>query len=245
MLDLEHVLRPALNGVRNRVAVRRPHHENPKDQHVERAVGVAMGGTLLRKPASGAGTEEVLFEQRILYPMESSGDGRFLTYVAPGQTNSLDLFLLPLTGKPEPILYLDSQFQERGHRLSPDGKWMLYQSDETGRSEVYVQTYPRSEKRWTISSNGGMHPMWRRDGRELFFLRLDGALMAADVATAPAFNPGIPRVLFQTDLERGDRLRFGYAPTRDGQRFLLNLPIEKPESAIVVVLNWSGASGLR
>jgi eukaryotic-like serine/threonine-protein kinase len=208
------------------------------------AIGDAMGGTLLREPASGAGAEEVLFEQRILFPMESSGDGRFLTYVAPGQTNSLDLFLLDLSNR-KPILYLDSRFQERGHRLSPDGKWMLYQSDETGRQEVYVQTVPRSEKRWKISSDGGMHPMWRRDGRELFFLRPDGALMAADVATAPAFSPAVPRVLFQTDLGGEDRLRFGYAPTRDGQRFLLNSPIEKPASAIVVVLNWSGASGVR
>jgi hypothetical protein len=200
--------------------------------------GGAMGGTLLRKPASGAGTEEVLLQQRLLFPVETSADGRFLTYAAPGPTESLDLHVLPLAGG-NPVVFLDSRFQEMSNRLSPDGKWMAYVSDETGQQEVYVQTFPRSDKRWKISDGGGLQPIWRRDGRELFFLGRDGTLMAVDVKTTPAFEPGTPQRLFSAELDMRVGSRVAYAPARDGQRFLVNARVDGGGSPIVVVLNWS------
>ena len=198
-----------------------------------------MGGTLVRKPASGAGTEEVLLQQRLVYPVETTADGHFLTYAAPGPTESLDLHVLPLAGDRKPVVFLDSRFQEMSNRLSPDGKSMAYVSDETGQQEVYVQTFPRSDKRWKISDSGGLQPIWRRDGRELFFLGPNGTLMAVDVKTTPAFEPGTPQPLFRADVDPGAGSRVVYAPVRDGQRFLVNAAVDGAGSPIVVVLNWS------
>src|SRR5207249_7209466 len=106
-------------------------------------------------------------------------------------------------------------------RLSPDGKYMTYASEESGNPEIYIQTFPISEKRWHVSSAGGVQPMWRSDGKELFYLALDGTLMAVDVKTSPEFDAGTPSALFQTN-SQVLYCRSSYASTRDGQRLLVN-----------------------
>jgi len=116
---------------------------------------------------------------------------------------------------------------------------MMYASLLSGRSEIYVQTFPASHERWRVSTGGGSQPFWRGDGRELYYVDPQRRLMAVDIAEAPSFAVGVPRPLFQTTFPPG---RNGYVPSRDGQRFLVNTFAEGARSDIVVVLNWMAAS---
>ena len=118
---------------------------------------------------------------------------------------------------------------------------MAYCSDESGKEEVYVQSFPASGAKWQISTNGGSNPRWRRDGKELFYLASDQKLMAMAVNGESTFQPGVPKALFQTREVVG---RYRYAVTADGQRFLVNTPLEEASTApITVVLNWTAELG--
>ena len=169
----------------------------------------------------------------VVAPTAWSADGRFVTYFGTGGGGLSDLFLLDMTAHEKPLKFLETKFQEVVNRLSPDGRFMVYSSDESGQQEVYVQTFPISEQKWPVSRAGGEGPVWRRDGRELFYLSPDQQLMAVDVQTIPEFALGLPRVLFQTDIPP----RAGYAPSNDGQRFLMPSLVDGGVSTIVVVLN--------
>ena len=158
-----------------------------------------------------------------------------------------DIFVLPLFGDRKPIPFLHTQFSEGQGQLSPDGRWMAYASNETGRYEVYVQPFPPSGAKWLISPGGGGHPRWRRDGKELFYLAGGGGeavIMAAEVtASASSFEAGAPKELLKTatlgqlgDLgPGGDQV---YGVSADGQRFIFLTPIGQAEP-ITVVLNWT------
>ena len=128
--------------------------------------------------------------------------------------------------------------------FSPDVRWLAYTSNESGSPEVYVRAFPDAGARRRVSVHGGAQPRWRRDGKELFYLALDGRLMSVPVSTTPtAIETGSPRVLFDTRIRGGfmDR-RNQYVVTRDGQRFLVNLSAEDENSApITVVMNWEAA----
>jgi hypothetical protein len=162
-----------------------------------------------------------------------------------------------LSGDRTSIAFLRTEFSEGQGRLSPDGRWMAYVSDETGPYEVYVQPFPTSGAKWRISTSGGLQPRWRRDGKELLYLAGDVAtgtvIMAAEVrAPASTFAAGVPKVLFTTRLSGGflgspgasggARQRFAVSP--DGQRFLILSAVAGTDpNPITVVLNW--AAGLR
>jgi eukaryotic-like serine/threonine-protein kinase len=120
--------------------------------------------------------------------------------------------------------------------LSHDGKWLAFQSNETGRWEVYVAAFPGFTDRRQVSTNGGMEPIWRDDGRELFYLDLDGQLMAVPVSTQPAFDQGTPEPLFRTGMR--PNLLNQYAPAKDGQRFLLLEPDRSGGESLTFVLDW-------
>ncbi len=199
---------------------------------------------LYEKPAIGAGDEKLIFHsENYKQANDWSSDRRYIIYeeILP-KTNS-DLWILPLSGESRPSPYLATEFNEAHSQFSPDGKWVAYASDETGRPEVYVQSFPivTGTKR-QISTAGGDQPTWRRDQKELFYLAADGRLMAVPVTITAGFEPGVPAPLFQT--------HFGYNPiassernqytvTTDGQRFLLeNLAKLTSETPINVVLNW-------
>jgi hypothetical protein len=126
--------------------------------------------------------------------------------------------------------WLATTFDENHARFSSDGKWVAYTSDESGRSEVYIRPFEGEAQSVAISLQGGTHPVWRRDGRELFFLATDGSMMAVDLTLRGAIvQAGRPRVLFKILLN--DISTDWFAPfdvTDDGQRFLLNIP-EQPE----------------
>jgi serine/threonine protein kinase/Tol biopolymer transport system component len=200
------------------------------------AANAVTGGTLLRRHASGDGEPQILLEEDNIIPYEWSADGKFVTYLASGRTTLGDLYLLPMLKPPKPESYLATRFHERDNRLSPDGKWMAYDSGEAERFEVWVRTYPFSEKRRLISISGGWQPIWRADGKELFYLGLDQTLMAVDVKTTPDFEAGIPRPLFKLNTFVGT-VRNSYAPSRDGQQFLVNSLVEDTASSLVVVTN--------
>lgn len=129
-------------------------------------------------------------------------------------------------------------------RFSPDNRWIAYASNETGRWEVFVETCPPSGPRWQVSTHGGSQPVWRRDGKELFFVAPDGKLMVASVTPGPTFVRRNPRALFQT------RMRPTYAPypfnydvTSDGQRFLIDSVRPGTGPTISVIVNWTPAGG--
>lgn len=126
------------------------------------------------------------------------------------------------------------------HRGS-DPRWVAYTSDETGRDEVYVRDFPSGVHKWRVSTDGGVLPHWRRDGRELFYLALDGTLMAVAVSPGSGFEPGTPRPLFSTDLRLTPpgSLMNEYAVSPDGQRFLLNRRVpETSPGAITALIPW-------
>ena len=155
-----------------------------------------------------------------------------LLYVHRSPETIEDLWVLPLTGDRKPAPFAHTPFIEREGRFSPDTRWIAYTSFKSGRAEVYVRPFPARGGNYQVSRDGGSQPMWRGDGRELFFLSPDRKLMAAGVRTASSFEASIPSALFPTAAT-------GFAVTQDGQRFLLNVP-EPSGSAVplTVVMNW-------
>ncbi len=200
---------------------------------------------IYQKAASGAAKDELLTTVSGVNsgPTDWSPDGRFLLYEQSGEKTGFDLWLLPLFGDRKPMPFLQTQFDEGQGRFSPDGHWVAYASTESGRPEVYVQTFPASGGKWQISNGGGMLPLWRRDGKELFYVvPAVGRLMSVEVKTSPQFEASAPKFLFQAPFALTHQMDAGnhYAVSADGQRFLLNLPMqENASSPITVVLNWT------
>jgi serine/threonine protein kinase/Tol biopolymer transport system component len=198
---------------------------------------------LYQKASSGAGTEEVLLEDdRDKSPQSWSPDGRFILYTSSGPPTGDDLFVLPLSGDRKPVPFLQTPFNEYDGQFSPDGRWVAYVSDESGKDEVYVAPFPGPGGKWQISTAGGTLPRWRRDGTEIFYLAPDNKLMAAAVnGKGSRFEVGAVKPLFET---RGlDVTRNRYAVSADGQRFLINTDPQITSAPITVVLNW--AAGLK
>ena len=199
-------------------------------------------GNLYQKSASGAGNEElVLKTNERKWPADWSRDGKFIIYTNLSQNTKTDLWVLPMTGEKKPVPYLQSPFSEDHARFSPDGHFVAYTSDESGRVEVYVQTFPVSGGKWLVSRDGGAQPRWRRDGKEIFFLAPDRKLMAADVKLeGSTFESGNPKALFQTPVVSYPNPRNVYDVSGDGRRFLIITPLQENTSTpITVVTNWT------
>ena len=194
------------------------------------------------KSSSGAGREELLLQDgRSKDPQHWSSDGRFLLYRVTGDTSTNDLWVLPLSGDRKPMAFIATPFDETNARFSPDGQWVAYTSDESGRHEVYVRPFPEGDGQWQVSTAGGGFPRWRGDGREIYYLAADNTLMAVPVAGTPAgFNAGSPENLFNASLPPVPG--YPYAVTGDGRRLLVNAEVGAPTS-VTVVVNW--AAGLR
>ncbi len=198
-----------------------------------------------RKPANNAGKEELLLHAGInASAYDISPDGKTLVYSETGAKTKDDLWLLPLTenaGDRKPVKYLDSPYNERLAQFSPDGKWMAYVSDESGRNQVYVQPIPATGAKRQISTMGGSAPRWCRDCKELFYISADRNMMTVPVKLGgPAFDFGAPQPLF--DKAPGPAARdFRYQPSADGKRFLALVVPEGEASApspVTVWLNW-------
>ena len=142
--------------------------------------------------------------------------------------------------------YLQTEFNESQGRFSPDGKFIAYRSDASGRDEIYVQPFPNaSGGKWTISTGGGVAPRWRRDGKELFYISADSKMMAVAVSIDPGFKAGVPKPLFQAPIWGGGQTNnvTRYDVTADGKKFLMiSAPPEADAQAappIVLVMNWT------
>ena len=165
-----------------------------------------------------------------------SPDGKVLLY------GNSDIMMLPLTGEGKATAYLQTKYPEGLATFSPDGRWVAYQSSESGRSEIYVQGFPERRGRLLVSAEGGRYPAWRADGKELYWVGPDGTLMAASVELQAA---GV-RVLRTEALFRlpGRDERAFYQPSRDGRRFLVYEPEGAPQDRpMVVVENWAARLG--
>jgi Tol biopolymer transport system component len=192
------------------------------------------------KPASGATAEEPLLQSSAFFKHlgDWSRDGKIIVYQQLDARTGWDLWILPLEGDRTPRPYLRTPFNERFGSLSPDGKWMAYSSDESGRSEVYVQSFPAPGNKVQISTGGGFAGAWRSDGREILFAGPDGqTTMSADVTTAPEFRASAPRAINKLPSNLA-----GLAITPDFQRLLLLLPSgDAVPASVTIVLDWNAA----
>ena len=169
-----------------------------------------------------------------------SPDGRFLVYETTDPKTQVDLWILPLSDDRTPRPFLVTPFGEFAAQISPDGRWIAYTSNESGREEVYVQSFPGPGGKWQISTAGGGAPRWSGDGRQLFYYASDERLMVADVRLAPSFESGTPTALFKVSMTESPDRQYDVSP--DGNRFLVNVlsgPTDSPP--LTVVLNWSAA----
>ncbi len=198
------------------------------------------GKVYVRDPG-GAEDERILYRSASFTPLDDwSRDGRLLFYeVMDWRSFHFDVWVRDLqTGQSRPVLR--AKFSQLGARLSPDGHWLAYQSEESGVSEIFVRTFPESRERRQVSSGGGTQPRWRGDGKELFYISPDRKVMAVEVRTEPRFEAGAPRALFQTRILPLIEARNHYDVTADGQRFVINS--RRPEDAslpITVVSGWA------
>ena len=172
-------------------------------------------------------------------PGSWSPDGKALVFGEISQATAADIWALRFDGDRKPQPLLASPANEGNAKLSPDGRWLAYTSDESGRSETYVQPFPQSGRKWQVSTDGGDEPVWSRNGRELFYTNGD-RLMAVDVTTQAIFSVGSPRLLFQGRYAHSTTSSAGYDVSPDGRRFLRVQPIEPdpPNNQINVVINW-------
>jgi len=202
------------------------------------------GGALYVGPSSRPGGEEVLLErasmERARIPQDWSKDGRFLLYREIDPKTSRDLWALPLTGSDRKQFEVArTPANENNGQFSPDGRWVAYETDESGRFEIVVQPFPEATATWTVSTGGGTQPRWSADGKELYFIAPDGKLMAAPItSTGATFAAGTPTALFPARLAPGGPAnKQQYVVSRDG-RFLIYQQIEESAAPITLILNW-------
>jgi serine/threonine protein kinase len=194
---------------------------------------------IYRKDANGGREEQLTSGPNDKWLTDWSRDGKFLLYFEQDPRSQDDLWVLPLGGNRKPISILQTPFNETKGQFSPDGKWIAYDSNESGDFEVYIRAFPSSTMQWQISNRGGTNPRWRGDGKELFFVSPDSKMMAATIRTSDtSVQPNTPRELFPTSILGG--VENPYDVSADGQRLLLSLPSEDIPP-LTVVMNWDAA----
>ncbi len=198
---------------------------------------------LYQRLSNGAGSDELLYgSSNLKSACDWSSDGRFIVYEDRDPKGNLDLWVLPRSGDQKPLAVVQTTFSETKGRLSPDGKWIAYQSNESGASQITVQSFPPTGARWQVSTNGGYQPKWRRDGKELFYVAPDKKLMVVQVkAEGNRFEVGVPQPLFEMRIGNlpGNGSPF-YDVTSDGRRFIVSTVVEETApTPMSVVLNWN------
>ena len=201
------------------------------------------------KDSGGGASERLIFTSNSSKSLgQWSRDGKYLLFSQiSGESGRRELWAIPdpvAEGDHKSILVARSSFSLSAGRISPDSRWIAYHSDQTGKPEVYVRPFPPGDGRsgeWPVSAGGGLAPLWRADGSELYFSSLDGKLMATDVKSSPAdpvFHSGIPHTLMATFWTQGIPFR-GFDVTRDGRKFLIATPPAPSSSQpLTVVVNW-------
>ena len=243
-----------VRGVRTRLTFRQSAGSvpvwSPDSSRIAFSAGTTFQDTLYEKASSGAGDDQELFKKagESKLPTAWSRDGRFLLYYSLNNPKTgTDIWVLPMEGDRKPVLLLGTKFNELRASFSPDMRWIAYNSDETGRQEVYVRPFTASgpsgapalgEGKWQLSKDGGDGPVWRADGKEIIFQAPPNGTkkMAVDVKTnGSTFEAGVPQLLFQPPID------YGWDVTADGKKFLLSVVPAGQQSAatpITVILNW-------
>ena len=213
---------------------------------------------LYQKSATGAGSEElVLATPQDKSASDWSADGRFALYRSPGgAATGFDIWALPMsganaspegrshqeiTGERKPIPVVQTKSEERDGQFSPDGNWIAYQSNESGRMEIVVQSFPGPGGKLLVSTNGGAQVRWKSDGKELFYIALDGQLMSVPIRStnSQTIEAGTPVALFTTNIGGAVQRSPHYVVSADGKRFLMDpIVTETGNSPITVILNW-------
>ena len=203
---------------------------------------------LYLKLANGSDDEQPILKldepQIHQHPHDWSSDGRHILFERVSAKNA-DLWVLPMVGDRTPFPFAQTQFQELAGHFSPDGRFVTYMSDETGRFEAYVRAFSGSGEKWQISVNGGTHPQWGRGGDDIFFLNQNGDLMRTAVRTKERFEPGPPTKMFDAPFwflppEGPDP----YAITSNGERFLvLARNADRASKPMTVTINWPSSVG--
>jgi len=192
---------------------------------------------LYMKNSDGAETEKVIVHDEFnKIPSDWFRNGEYILY-----TRGPDLWFLTLPAL-KSTLFIKAPSIVRNGQFSPDGKWVAYASNETGKWEIYVTSFPDARGKWQVSTGGGEEPRWRGDGKELFYISSDSKMMAVPVTIGANFDAGAPVALFQAvprqPVSTNDQ--FVYDVARDGQRFLILTQVKRPESRpMSVILNWS------
>ena len=222
---------------------------SPDGRQIVYAPNGGQSPDLYLKPANGAEMgERILHSDLTVTPKDWSQDGRFLLYEQRTKDRATDLWVLPMTGDRKPTPYLVTPFVKTQPKFSPDGRWVVYVSNESGTREVYVQPFPMaSAGKWVVSNGGGSQPRWSHDGKELFYFTPDQTLMDVEVKTSGSgLQLGVPKALFRAPVLGGS----GGAPgnswrwdiSRDGKRILINTALDDTASSpITVLLNWQSA----
>jgi eukaryotic-like serine/threonine-protein kinase len=212
----------------------------PDGQRLTLSSGKEGSYAIYWRPVDGSAPDErLLSDNRPNYPFSWSPDGKVLALVSVSPTTLQDIRVLSLDRKGTSRPFLETQFREGAPVFSPDGRWLAYVSDESGRFEIYVRPFPGPGEKWTISLEGGSEVVWPRSGRQLFY-RAGDTMMVVDVETTPTFSAGKPRKLFDKAYERSIALWPNYDASPDGQRLLMVRREEPSPQAtrINVVLNW-------
>ena len=191
---------------------------------------------LYLKDTNGAQEEKVIPQDGPdRFPTDWSRDGKYILY-----ERGADLWFMTIP-ELKPTQFLKASSTLKGGRFSPDGKWVAYSSNESGRWEVYVTSFPEAHGKWQVSNAGGVEPKWRGDGKELFYLSPESKMMAVPVKTGSNFDPGTPTVLFQANPREmlATSEQFSYEVSKDGQKFLVNTHLKTAMTPLSVVLNWN------
>jgi Tol biopolymer transport system component len=204
---------------------------------------------LFQTPASGGAKDEtLLLSQTDKTPRDWSPDGKFLLYEVLDPENTPDIWVLPMTGERKEFPLVQSRFVEQCPQFSPDGNWVAYQSNLSGRFEIYLQRFPHDEQKIQVSTTGGTQVRWNRNGRELFYIATDGALVSTMLKGGGKnsdFEVLRTTRLFST--RTGDTVvgQDGpqYLVSADGQRFLVDTIVEEPTSTITLLVNWKPKAG--
>ncbi|MGE5278242.1 MAG: protein kinase domain-containing protein [Acidobacteriota bacterium] len=217
----------------------------PKWSPDGRWIAYAVGNDLFVKSADGRGEEKPLVkseESKVL--CDWSRDGRSIVYMSRGKETGWDIWTAPASGEGKPEAFRKTPFAELLPVLSPDGRFLAYQSTESGRADVYVETFPEPGGKWQISAAGGIEPHWRADGKELYYRAPDQKLMAVEIkADGGNLQAGVARPLFSGRFDTSIA-RNRYLPSSDGQRFLVVAPLGREAmTPTTVVLNWYAGLG--
>jgi len=184
-------------------------------------------------------------------PGSFTPDGKELLYTELNPKTNWDIWVLPMEGDPstssgqgrKPRPFLQSPFYDGNARLSPDGRWLSYGSDESGRFEVYVTPYPGPGGKWQISTDGGAEQAWSPDGKEIFYRSgpRREKFMVVDVQTQPTFSAGKPRLMFEGIYGSPTGIGNNYSVSLDGKRFLMTRPVAEQAAALTqinLIQNW-------